>query len=92
MDFFKTDAALRKRGLSLDEWTMILNFCTEVKPDLSNFDVCNPHADPRLHLRPSPWPEADWMLPTEQRATARIRIAVPAPNAAPTVSPLALEL
>ena len=29
---------MQQRGVSLDEWMMILQFCREVKADLSNFN------------------------------------------------------
>ena len=33
----QTHDTAQKRGISADEWSMLLNFFTEVKPDCSNY-------------------------------------------------------
>ncbi|KAL1508630.1 hypothetical protein AB1Y20_004726 [Prymnesium parvum] len=35
--FMESNAPLQKRGVSHDEWMMILQFCREVEPDCSNY-------------------------------------------------------
>jgi len=35
--FIEQNAAVTKRGISHDEWMMILQFCREVEPDCSNY-------------------------------------------------------
>ena len=32
-----TPTEVGKRGVSLDEWTMLLQFCREIDPDCDNF-------------------------------------------------------
>jgi len=36
-DFLKGHDTAKKRGVSLDEWSMVLNFLVEIKPDCSNY-------------------------------------------------------
>jgi hypothetical protein len=36
-DFLQGHAATAKRGVSLDEWAMMLNFCAEVSPDCADY-------------------------------------------------------
>ena len=42
-----------KRGVSLDEWTMLLQFCREIDPDCDNFQVALHRAMPH-HSYPYP--------------------------------------
>jgi len=37
IEFLQTHEQVQKRGVSLDEWSMVLNFCTEISPDCSNY-------------------------------------------------------
>jgi len=36
-EFLEQNKEIAKRGVSLDEWTMLLQFCREIQPDCSNF-------------------------------------------------------
>ena len=36
-DFLEQNKETAKRGVSLDEWTMVLQFCREITPDCANF-------------------------------------------------------
>ena len=38
-EFLQEHETAKKRGVSSDEWSMILNFCTEIAPDCSNYQV-----------------------------------------------------
>ena len=42
-------AEVGKRGVSMDEWTMLLQFCREISPDCDNFQAMlySGHAWPR---------------------------------------------
>ena len=35
--FLEQNKESTKRGVSLDEWTMLLQFCREITPDCANF-------------------------------------------------------
>ena len=35
--FLESNGAIQKRGISHDEWMMMLQFCREVDPDTSNY-------------------------------------------------------
>jgi len=37
VEFLKGNDTCCKRGVSYDEWTLILNFCSEIMPDCSNY-------------------------------------------------------
>lgn len=39
VEFLKGNDTCCKRGVSYDEWTLILNFCSEIMPDCSNYQV-----------------------------------------------------
>ena len=37
IDFLGQHKSTEKKGVSQDEWQMMLNFCIEIRPDCSNF-------------------------------------------------------
>jgi hypothetical protein len=67
-EFLQEHETAKKRGVSSDEWSMILNFCTEIAPDCSNYQV-------RQHSCVSPRRPAHCLMPSapltpERRARA----------------------
>ena len=71
--FLEKHEAASKRGLSADEWAMILNFCTEIEPDCSNFQVRG-HAEGNML---APWHISCAQAPRHALARRRARGSPP---------------